>query len=91
VARGLGASVTLLVLALAIVRYPDDGSAGTLDSELNVVGLLQFTWLLGTGSDAQSRVAEVERPTADNLRQAGMFDVRLATLVRRGGWEGEDE
>jgi hypothetical protein len=80
----------LLVLALAIVRYPDDESAGTLDSELNVVGLLQL-WLLGTGSDAQSRVAEVERPTADNLRQAGMFDVRLATLLRRGGWEGEDE
>jgi hypothetical protein len=80
----------LLVLALAIVRYPDDESVGTLDSELNVVGLLQL-WLLGTGSDAQSRVAEVEKPTTDNLRQVGMFDVRLVTLVRRGGWEGEDE
>jgi hypothetical protein len=90
VACGLGVSIALLVLALAIVRYPDE-STDTLDSELNAVGLLQFTWLLGTGSDAQSRVAEVERPTTDNLRRAGMFDVRLATLVRREGWEEEDE
>ncbi|KAF8496310.1 hypothetical protein JB92DRAFT_2817902 [Gautieria morchelliformis] len=90
VACGLCVSIALLVLALAIVRLPGQ-STSTLDSELNVFGLLQFMWLLGTGSDAQSQVAEVERPTTDNLRQAGMIDIRLGSLVHRGRWEEEDE
>ncbi|KAF8494024.1 hypothetical protein JB92DRAFT_2997314, partial [Gautieria morchelliformis] len=80
----------LNVRALAIARQPGQG-ASTLDSELNVFGLLQFMWLLRTGPDAQLQVAEVERPTTDNLRRAGMIDIRLATLVRRGRWEEEDE
>ncbi|KAF8510741.1 hypothetical protein JB92DRAFT_2938041 [Gautieria morchelliformis] len=90
VACGLCVSIALLVLALTIVRLPGQ-STSTLDSELNVFGLLQFMWLLGTGLDAQSQVAEVERPTTDNLRQAGMIYIRLGSLVHRGRWEEEDE
>jgi hypothetical protein len=70
-----------------IAREPDQSG---LDADLSMVGLLQFMWLLGTGSEAQRRVAEVKKPTTDNLREAGMFNVRIENLVRRGPHEEED-
>lgn len=85
---GLAASIALLVLSIAIARDPD---RSILDSELNMVGLLQFMWLLGTGSEAQSRIAEVEKPTTDNLREAAMFDVRLENLFHRGQQVEEED
>jgi hypothetical protein len=60
-----------------------EADRSTLDSELDMIGLLQLMWLLGKGSNAQARIAEVEKPTVDNLRLAAMFDIHLETLVRR--------
>lgn len=48
-----------------------------------MTGFLQLMWLLGKGSPAQDTVAEVEVPSADNLRKAAMFEVSMEHLVRR--------
>ena len=75
---GLSASVILLLMAIVVAREADQS---TLTSELNMIGILQFMWLLGMGSEAQTRIAEVEYPTVDNLREAAMFEVQLDNLT----------
>lgn len=50
---------------------------------MTMTGLLQLVWLLGRGSSAQDRVAEVDFPSTENLRKAAKFEVSLDTLVRR--------
>jgi hypothetical protein len=77
---GLSVSVVLLLMAIIVVREP---GKSTLTSELSMVGILQFMWLLGVGSEVQTRIAEVENPTMDNLREAAMFEVRLDNLTQR--------
>ena len=65
---------------------------------MTMTGLLQLVWLLGRGSSAQDRVAEVDFPSTENLRKAANFEVSLDTLVRRdglrrrsGGGESEED
>ncbi|KAJ6480360.1 hypothetical protein C8R45DRAFT_1100942 [Mycena sanguinolenta] len=77
---GLLCSVGLLCLACYLVRWPQQTR---IDSDLKMVGLLQFVWLLGKGSDVQNTVTDVVRPTTDNLRTAGMTEVTLSTLLHR--------
>jgi hypothetical protein len=48
-----------------------------------MTGFLQLIWLLGRGSSAQEKVALVEFPSTDNLRQAANFEVCMDTLVRQ--------
>ena len=50
-----------------------------------MTGLLQLVWLLGRGSSAQDKIAEVDLPTTDNLRKAAKFEVCMDTLVRQHG------
>ncbi|KAJ7799849.1 hypothetical protein B0H13DRAFT_1745861 [Mycena leptocephala] len=77
---GLLCSVGLLCIAFYLVRWPQEA---TIDSDLDMVGLLQFVWLFGKGSNVQNTVTDVIRPTTDNLRTAGMAEVTLSTLVHR--------
>ncbi|KAF7378118.1 hypothetical protein MSAN_00236100 [Mycena sanguinolenta] len=77
---GLLCSVGLLCLTCYLIRWPQETR---IDSDLNMVGLLQFVWLLGKGSDVQNTITDVIRPTTDNLRTAGMTEVTLSTLAHR--------
>ncbi|KAF8206092.1 hypothetical protein K438DRAFT_1756815 [Mycena galopus ATCC 62051] len=77
---GLLCSIGLLYITLHLVRWPQETNIG---SDLNMVGLLQFTWLLGKGSDVQNNVASVTHPSTNNLRAAGMTEIILSTLVSR--------
>ena len=78
---GFVASFTLLVIFLVIIRTPDNHA--TLHAEMTMTGLLQLVWLLGRGSSAQDRIAEVNFPSTDNLREAAKFEVCVDTLVRQ--------
>ena len=57
----------------------------TVHAEMTMTGLLQLVWLLGRGSSAQDRIADVDVPTTDNLRKAAKFEVCMDTLVRQHG------
>ncbi|KAJ7721496.1 hypothetical protein B0H16DRAFT_367189 [Mycena metata] len=81
---GLLCSIGLLGIACYLVRWPQET---TIDSDLDMVGLLQFAWLLGKGSDVQDTVSDVMRPNTDNLRTAGMTEVTLSSLVHRSSSE----
>ena len=48
-----------------------------------MTGLLQLVWLLGRGSSAQDKIAEVDLPTTDNLRKVAKFEVCMDSLVRQ--------
>lgn len=88
---GSVASLILLGISFYLSSKPD---RSTIDSELNMVGILQLMWLLGKGSSVQDRVADVLLPSTDNLRQAGLVDLQLSNIVRRGTdkeWEGSEE
>ncbi|KAF7351705.1 hypothetical protein MSAN_01603600 [Mycena sanguinolenta] len=75
---GLCCSVGLLCIAFYLLRSPKEAS---LPADLNAIGLLQFIWLLGRGSDVQTKIADVARPSTDNLRAAGMTEFTLSTLA----------
>ncbi|KAJ7266385.1 hypothetical protein B0H12DRAFT_159444 [Mycena haematopus] len=77
---GLLCSVGLLCISLYLIRWPQETG---IDANLNMVGLLQFTWLLGKGSDVQNNVASVTQPSTNNLRAAGMTEITLSTLAFR--------
>ncbi|KAJ6495227.1 hypothetical protein C8R45DRAFT_899920 [Mycena sanguinolenta] len=77
---GLCCSVGLLCIALYLLRWPKDAS---VPADLNGIGLLQFIWLLGSGSDVQTKVAAVTQPSTDNLRAAGMTEITPSTLALR--------
>ncbi|KAJ7260435.1 hypothetical protein B0H12DRAFT_1014061 [Mycena haematopus] len=77
---GLLCSVALLCIAVHLLRGPQDAH---LPAGLNTVGLLQFIWLLGKGSDVQTKIAAVTVPSTDNLRAAGMNEITLSRLVLR--------
>ena len=55
-------------------------------------GILQLTWLLGT----EPRLSCVGEPEVDELRKAGMFDVRMSEMAEEKvssalGAEGAEE
>ena len=93
---GLTASVTLLVLAIALIGSPvlfreADREEHVSSLAMESVGLLQLLWLFGKSNDVQERVAEVEIPSMQNLRGAGMISVRLDMLRQRAIPKVEDE
>ena len=79
---GFLASITLLVVFIMIIRTPAYYH-DTVHAEMTMTGLLQLVWLLGRGSSAQDRIADVDVPTTDNLRKAAKFEVCMDTLVRQ--------
>ncbi|KAF8206090.1 hypothetical protein K438DRAFT_1756813 [Mycena galopus ATCC 62051] len=87
---GFVCSLGLLCLALNLVKWPQDTSTA---ADLDLVGLLQFTWLLGKGSNTQNNIASVTRPSTNNLRAAGMTEITLSTLACRahGKDRGDEE
>jgi len=73
IAVGLGTSIILLVLAIVLVGNLE-GEAEAVDS----TGILQLVWLLRDRPDLLKLIGQVEKPSATELRAAGMFTVRMA-------------
>ncbi|KII84282.1 hypothetical protein PLICRDRAFT_32355 [Plicaturopsis crispa FD-325 SS-3] len=76
-AVGLGTSAVLLALAVLLVRAPDG-----YDAAINTVGVLQLLWLVNGRPSLREQVSQVDEPTIDNLRAAGMFEVRVASEMK---------
>ncbi|KAF9467099.1 hypothetical protein BDZ94DRAFT_1233283 [Collybia nuda] len=70
---GLCTSISLLFLAMCMVGIKD-----SIKPPVERVGILHMFWLSGIGSMAQEQIALVEKPTTQNLREAGMFEIRIA-------------
>ncbi|KAJ4474251.1 hypothetical protein J3R30DRAFT_3295500 [Lentinula aciculospora] len=83
-------SVMSLILLVISVRLTSGHNHGIIDSELNMVGILQFMWLLGKGSPVQDQIADVQLPSTDNLRQAGLVSLKLSNSVIQRGVNADD-
>ena len=72
----MSSSVTLLIAALFVTQ----GSSWNNESPdvLHDLGILQTVWLTQKREDLQSIVENVDVPTTENLRKAGMVPVRFA-------------
>jgi len=70
---GLGTSILVLVLAIALVGNLE-GEAEAVDS----TGILQIIWLIRDHPDLQRLIGQVKRPSANDLREAGMVSVCMA-------------
>jgi hypothetical protein len=94
-AIGQGTTIMLLVLVLVMLvprspsssRPQEDSEEDKSKVAMGSVGLLQILWFFR----AQEKVAEVDDPTMDNLRKAGMINIKLAGLRSRkeGKTEGD--
>ncbi|KAH7867920.1 uncharacterized protein C8R40DRAFT_889198 [Lentinula edodes] len=51
-----------------------------INPQLNMVGLLQSMWLLGEGSPVQDQIADVQQPSTDNLKHAGLVIMQLGNM-----------
>ncbi|KAF9467096.1 hypothetical protein BDZ94DRAFT_1305592 [Collybia nuda] len=71
---GLCTSIILLLLAIRLVGIKEHD----LKPPVERVGMLHMFWLSGIGSVAQERIARVEEPTTQSLREAGMFKMRIS-------------
>jgi hypothetical protein len=72
-------SIILTALALFMARETIKPSHESISS----LGILQTIWLLHEYPDLCQAVANVEVPTLDNLRAAGMLPVQLDSLRLR--------
>ncbi|KAH7920599.1 hypothetical protein BV22DRAFT_790915 [Leucogyrophana mollusca] len=84
----LGASVMLLALSIYMIGLGSDG-VGKGNSVYGM-GVLELIWLASRSPELREGVGGVTNPTADNLRAAGMFDVRLADVGREDDEETYD-
>ncbi|KAG1733529.1 hypothetical protein EDB19DRAFT_1911515 [Suillus lakei] len=74
------ASVIMLGLALHMTRAFDvsrDSQAATVPN----IGVLQLLWLGHRSASINAVLEDVEHPTEDNLRRAGMIDVCLTKTI----------
>ncbi|KAI0938476.1 hypothetical protein AcV5_000153 [Taiwanofungus camphoratus] len=70
---GFGASILLLILATVMTRVSDH-KAGPI----NTLGVLQVVWLAHEHPVLGERIGQVNEPTTENLREAGMFEFSIA-------------
>ncbi|KAK0204404.1 hypothetical protein DFS33DRAFT_1382291 [Desarmillaria ectypa] len=69
---GLSASVGLLLLVFRLIGTPILG-----DSGIDTIGVLQILWLMRTRPDLQTIISDVDEPSTDNLREAGMVNTSM--------------
>ncbi|KAI0949037.1 hypothetical protein AcW1_008750 [Taiwanofungus camphoratus] len=61
----------MFVLSIVLTRGVSEHGA------LQALGLLQFIWLVRDHPALQDLIAQVEEPTMENLRTAGMFEISI--------------
>lgn len=76
---GLAISVALLIISF-FLTWPNSGQT-ILHRDLTNPGILQVAWLAGRQGEFAQRVAEVEKPTQQALREAGMFPLHWNEAV----------
>ncbi|KAJ7883795.1 hypothetical protein B0H13DRAFT_2537894 [Mycena leptocephala] len=76
VSAGLAISIILMLLALPSLLY-DQGSTDDKDLSVNGTGILHAIWLYRNHPELDTLLEQVEHPTDDNLRAAGMVQTRL--------------
>ncbi|KAJ6556971.1 hypothetical protein DFH09DRAFT_1365415 [Mycena vulgaris] len=73
---GLIASIALMLLSLQHLLHPGDEKAEQ-DVPIDGTGLLHAIWLYRNHPELEVLLEQVERPTDDNLRDAGIVRTRL--------------
>ncbi|KAJ7454390.1 hypothetical protein FB451DRAFT_1565274 [Mycena latifolia] len=73
---GLAASIALLLLSLPYSLW-HRGKENDRDLPLNGTGILHAMWLYRNHPELEKLLEQVEHPTSDNLRSAGMVRTRL--------------
>jgi hypothetical protein len=76
---GLGTSVVLTALALFLTG----GKKKEFHGPISSLGVLQTAWLLNQLPDVAQIVADVDVPTLENLRAAGMVRIELGSVRLR--------
>ncbi|KAJ6582222.1 hypothetical protein B0H19DRAFT_1252339 [Mycena capillaripes] len=79
---GLIASIALMLLSLQYLLHPGDEKAEQ-DVPVDGTGLLHAIWLYRNHPELEVLLEQVERPTDDNLRDAGMVRTRLVGTTLR--------
>ncbi|KAK0433723.1 hypothetical protein EV421DRAFT_1378685 [Armillaria borealis] len=69
---GQVASILLFILVRRLVGRPVRS-----DSGIDTVGLLQIVWFMRARPELQRIIADVDRPTVEHLRKAGMVNTSL--------------
>ncbi|KAJ7435175.1 hypothetical protein FB451DRAFT_1571618, partial [Mycena latifolia] len=75
IAVGLAASIALFLLSLPSVIFRTDTYSD--EASIDGTGTLQAIWLYRNQSELERILPQVENPTTDNLREAGMIRTRL--------------
>ncbi|KAF7378046.1 hypothetical protein MSAN_00228600 [Mycena sanguinolenta] len=75
IVAGLGASIGLALLSLQFSRFHTNRTQA--DTPINGTGFLQAIWLYRNHPELEILMDQVECPTEDNLRAAGMIPIRL--------------
>ncbi|KAH7925717.1 hypothetical protein BV22DRAFT_410219 [Leucogyrophana mollusca] len=89
VSFGLGASIILFILVFLMALVHNPGGISSADKPaVGSAGILQLIWLSSRHSQVRERIAEVENPSDDNLRRAGLFKASLG--VEPPGKEATD-
>ncbi|KAJ7105177.1 hypothetical protein C8R44DRAFT_942960 [Mycena epipterygia] len=83
VSAGLSASIALMFLSLLFQRGSKDDQILPIDG----TGILHVIWLYRNHPELEILLDQVENPTDDNLRAAGMVRTRLSQIKSSGGVE----
>ncbi|KAJ7827736.1 hypothetical protein B0H13DRAFT_2438961 [Mycena leptocephala] len=76
VSAGLAISIILFLLALPSLLF-HQGSTDDKDRSVNGTGILHAIWLYRNHPELDALLEQVEHPTDDNLRSAGLVQTRL--------------
>ncbi|KAJ7108130.1 hypothetical protein C8R44DRAFT_857713 [Mycena epipterygia] len=76
IAAGLAASIALMLLSLQFSLLPKD-LASADDIPIDGTGILHSIWLYRSHPELEILLRQVEHPTNQNLREAGMIRTRL--------------
>ncbi|KAG6370615.1 hypothetical protein JVT61DRAFT_11239 [Boletus reticuloceps] len=85
----LGASLVLLILAFLLVGIPSKYAHP--HSSINGVSVLETLWIAAHSRTIRDHMADIEEPSLDNLRKAGMFTIRLGDVYASRSLVSESE
>jgi len=73
----MGASIIQAVLAFFLSR-----TGGTNETAVGTIGVLELLWVFKNRRETLELMDEVDEPTIDNLRKAGLVKMRLVDGVK---------
>ena len=73
-----GASLVLFLLAFLFVGMPPRRAFAR--PSINGISVLETLWISAHSQTIHEHIADIEEPSLDNLRKAGMFTIRLGDI-----------